>query len=57
MNVWDIMILLLIGLAVVLALLHIRRDRARGCHGCASCGSCAGCAKRRPPDETPQHKE
>ena len=57
MNIWDLLILLLIALAVGLALLHIRRDRARGCHGCASCGSCAGCAKRRPPDETPQHKE
>ena len=37
MNLWDILILLCLALAVVLALVRIRKDRARGCHGCGDC--------------------
>ena len=40
MNFWDILILLSVACAVVLALrrIHIRKQAGKGC-----CGSCEGC--------------
>ena len=47
MNGLDILLLLLIGAAVLLALRKIRSDRRNG-KSCLSCGgSCAGCRKKK----------
>lgn len=45
MNVWDIVILILLGCALVLALRSGRRARRGGC--CADgCRGCSGCSDR-----------
>ena len=41
MNLWDILILLVIAAAAVLALVRIRRRKTAG-KGC--CGMCEGCS-------------
>ena len=40
MNGWDILLILLIAGAVVLAVRHIIRNRNHGCCGNADCASC-----------------
>ena len=45
MNVWDILILLVVGAMVFFAVRAIRSGRAGGCHDCKSCShGCAACA-------------
>jgi hypothetical protein len=44
MNLWDILILLLVGAMVFFAVRAIRSGKAGSCHDCASCNhNCAGC--------------
>ena len=45
MNLWDISILVLVGLAVAAALIRMRRKKKTGCPGCCSC--CSGCPDGR----------
>ena len=59
MNLWDILILLAVGVMVLLAVRAIRSGNAGGCHGGAGCScggscdnctqGCANCAKKEPP--------
>ena len=45
MNVWDILILLAVGVMVYFAVRAIRSGKAGSCHDCASCNhNCASCA-------------
>ena len=46
MNVWDILLILLIAAAFVLAVGKWIRDRRRGGCGCG-CGGCTGCDSGR----------
>ena len=44
MNLWDILILLLVGAMVFFAVRAIRSGKAGSCHDCAGCNhNCAGC--------------
>lgn len=45
MNIWDFLILLLVGVMVYFAVRAIRSGKAGSCHDCASCNhNCASCA-------------
>jgi len=45
MNIWDILILLAVGVLVYFAVRAIRSGRAGSCHECMSCHhDCAACA-------------
>lgn len=45
MNVWDILILLAVGVMIYFAVRAIRSGKAGSCHDCASCNhNCASCA-------------
>jgi len=47
MNIWDIVILCLVGAAVFAGIVRIRR-KGISCGGsCSECAGCAGCAGRR----------
>jgi len=45
MNIWDILILLAVGLMIFFAVRAIRSGKAGSCHDCAGCAhNCAACA-------------
>ena len=47
MNVWDILILALVGVMIYFAVRAIRSGRAGSCHDCNSCGhDCAACTHK-----------
>ena len=47
MNIWDILILVLIAGAVVLALRRIFTRKKQSCAGsCACCSGCPGCSPK-----------
>ena len=50
MNIWDILILVLIARAVVLALRGIFTRKKQGCAGC--CEGCAGCPGCSPKEDS-----
>ena len=51
MNLWDVLILLLVAAAVLLALLSIRKGKTGGCHGgCSGCPQSCHCAKKEKDD-------
>ena len=50
MNIWDILILVLIAGAVVLALRRIFTRKKQGCAGC--CEGCAGCPGCSPKEDS-----
>lgn len=52
MNLFDILILLAVTAAILLAALQIRRGRKTGRDCCGNCGSCTGCPLYR---EKPDH--
>lgn len=43
MNIWDILILTVIGIGMIAAVVHICRNKNTGCSGC-----CAECGKNCP---------
>ena len=44
MNIWDVLILLLVGVMVYFAVRAIRSGKAGSCHDCGSCNhDCAHC--------------
>ena len=47
MNIWDIAIVALVAAGVVLAALHMRKNRKKGkCPGGCDCGCGGTCAKK-----------
>ena len=47
MNIWDILILTLVGVMIYFAVRAIRSGRAGSCHDCTSCGhDCAACTHK-----------
>ncbi len=45
MNVWDIVILLIVGAAAMLAVRRMRGKKAGGCGCGCGCEGCPGCKK------------
>lgn len=45
MNIWDILLLAAIGMALFLAVRTLIRRKSCGCTGCESCNRCAHCRK------------
>lgn len=45
MNIWDILLLAAIGMALFFAVRALIRHKSCGCTGCESCNRCAHCRK------------